>query len=140
MKKVANRIEDSVRMTDMVYRLGGDEFTVILENPAIRNYYKTVAEKLIHSISNSYYIEDHELFLSASIRVSIYPEHGKSVDLIVGAADAAMYHVKSKGKNNYLCFSKDMQSEVNYCAQLKSELRKAVSNGELFCFISLKLT
>lgn len=136
---VAKRIRDSVRMTDMVYRLGGDEFTVIIENPAKIEDYKTVAKKLIQSLGKPYFIENKELLFSASIGVSIYPEHGNSIDLIVGAADAAMYHVKSKGKNNYLCFSKDMQSEVNYCTQLKSDLRKAVSNGELFLHYQPKI-
>lgn len=137
--EVAKRLCDSLRETDMVYRLGGDEFTVILENVNETTDYEAVANKLIQSLSKPYYIENNELFLTASIGVSLYPEHGQSVDLIVNAADMAMYHVKSKGKNNYMCFSNSMLSEATDYAQLKNDLRNAVTNNELFLLYQPKI-
>ena len=136
---VAQRIRDSVRESDLVYRLGGDEFTIILSNVNDIADYKTVAENLVQSICKPYYIESQELYLSASIGVSIFPDHGQSVDLIVNAADAAMYQVKTEGKNNYLCFSQNMLLEINHCKQLKNDLRNAVTNNELFLFYQPKI-
>lgn len=114
--EVSQRIQDSVRETDAVYRLGGDEFTVILECVNDTSDYDMLAKKLIEAISKPYYIENNDLFLSASIGISIYPEHGQSADLIINAADTAMYQVKSEKKNNYLCFSKTMLPETNTCS------------------------
>jgi len=137
--EVAQRIRASVRESDLVYRLGGDEFTIILSNVNDIADYKTVAENLVQSICKPYYIESQELYLSASIGVSIFPDHGQSVDLIVNAADAAMYQVKTEGKNNYLCFSQNMLLEINHCKQLKNDLRNAVTNNELFLFYQPKI-
>ncbi|RKZ98548.1 MAG: hypothetical protein DRQ43_01330 [Gammaproteobacteria bacterium] len=137
--EVAERIRECVRASDTVYRLGGDEFTIILEHLNDLECYKIVVKKVLQSIRKPYYIEGKNLFLSASIGVSIYPEHGLTIDSLVNSADAAMYRVKAEGKNNYLCFSIEMLSESNHRTQLKNDMQNAVSNDELFLLYQPKI-
>jgi diguanylate cyclase (GGDEF)-like protein len=139
LKEVAQRISNGVRESDLVYRLGGDEFTIILEDASEVADYQTVVEKLLKSICKPYYVEKQEIYISASIGISVFPDHGQTVDSIINAADAAMYQVKSKGKNNYLCFSEKMLREINYYTQLKNDLRDAAINNELFLLYQPKI-
>ena len=98
LKEVAKRIKETIREGDTVARLGGDEFTVILENIRSAQYVGKVAEKIIHAMSQPYFIDGVEINISPSIGVSLYPADGRDVDMLIRNADAAMYHAKKRGE------------------------------------------
>jgi diguanylate cyclase (GGDEF)-like protein/PAS domain S-box-containing protein len=101
LKAVALRLTGSLRASDTVSRLGGDEFTVIL--PAIPGMPDAakVADKILDILSQTYLIDGHAVSVSCSIGIALYPLHGEDADTLINAADAAMYRAKQQGKNKY---------------------------------------
>jgi len=105
--KMVALIRKCVRDRDIVARLGGDEFTVILEdieNPDILNH---VAKRLCRAIAQPFKIQDRVINTGASVGVSLYPSQGKDMETLLKNADAAMYHAKKGGRNQF-CFSSDL--------------------------------
>ncbi len=128
------RKSDSVaRQTikDMFARLGGDEFTVLLhEVKHVENAAK-VAQRIIDVLSLPFTLEGTEIFITASIGISIFPQDGRDVDDLLKNADAAMYHAKEQGKNNYQYYRQAMNASAFEKLTLENTLRKAVENDEL---------
>ncbi|XGV95646.1 MAG: CHASE2 domain-containing protein [Leptolyngbya sp. BL-A-14] len=112
LKAAAKRLTGCLRSSDTVSRLGGDEFTVIL--PAIPTSADAarVAEKILTTLANPFQIEQHTIFISASIGISLYPQNGGTVDALTKEADGAMYSAKELGKNRY-----EFASNVEAAAQ-----------------------
>ena len=113
LQSVADRLVAGVRTTDTVCRQGGDEFVILLaeiEQPRDATY---VAEKLLAAFTSPHRIDGHELNVSLSIGISIYPDDGDSVDSVMQNADTAMFHAKADGRNKYQFYRPDMNiSEV----------------------------
>jgi diguanylate cyclase (GGDEF)-like protein/PAS domain S-box-containing protein len=130
--EVATRLKQSVRAEDTVARLGGDEFTVILEDIGSARFVGKVAEKVLQAISEPYLLEQLEVNISPSVGISLYPSDGKTLDHLVKNADAAMYHAKSLGKNNFQFYSADMNAQANQRLEMESALRKAAENDEFY--------
>ena len=107
LKAVAERMQGSVRHTDTVSRLGGDEFVVLLGQVKAADDAARVASKLIAVLSKPYEIEEHELRLSASVGISIYPDHGAEAGVLLRNADASLYSAKDAGRNRYHFYSED---------------------------------
>jgi len=99
--KVAKRLKKCVRDSDIVARLGGDEFTVILNMITSLDDAKSGAQKIIENLSMPFSIKGHQTQISASIGVSIYPDNGDDIELLMKKADSAMYLAKKEGKNDY---------------------------------------
>ncbi len=99
--KVAERLLECVRESDTVARLGGDEFTVILSNITSSDDAKTVARKVIETLSVPFNIKGHDAQIGASVGVSIYPDNGDETEILLKKADDAMYLAKDQGKNDY---------------------------------------
>lgn len=102
---VARRLERCVRQTDLVARFGGDEFIVLLREPANANVPKRVAQAIVAAVAEPYRIEGLELRVTASVGVALVPAHGRTVDAVVAAADRAMYTAKRRG-GDCVCFAK----------------------------------
>lgn len=98
--QVAERLQRSVRKNDVVFRLAGDEFVIVLED-ITREECINVAERIINEMSDSFILEGKESNISPSIGISFYPENGESYQVILKNADKAMYIAKMKGKNNF---------------------------------------
>jgi len=101
LAETAHRMQQSVRETDTVARMGGDEFTIILNNVTSHDDISRVTEKILKSISKPYKQADTKHHLSISIGVSIYPDNASQRDALITSADNAMYHAKNHGKNQY---------------------------------------
>lgn len=101
LKQVADRLVGSLRETDTVARIGGDEFLVIQTEVTHRITTSNVAEKIVRKISEPFILEDKEIMVGASIGISIYPEHGTDRRILLKKADDAMYYTKRIGKNNF---------------------------------------
>ena len=96
---VARRLERCVRQTDLVARFGGDEFIILIREPAGTHVPKRVAQSIVQAVAEPYRIEGLEVRVSASVGVALVPAHGRTVDAVVAAADRAMYAAKRAGGN-----------------------------------------
>jgi diguanylate cyclase (GGDEF)-like protein/PAS domain S-box-containing protein len=125
--QVAKRLQSSIRESDILARLGGDEFLVAITNIDDSMAATTVADKLLERLGRVYEIEGHELRSSPSIGISVFPEDGDDVETLMKSADAAMYHAKEQGRNNYQFFTAEMNSVAQELIALEADLRTALA-------------
>ena len=130
LKEVASRLCRAVRISDTVARLGGDEFVVLV--PGIREAEECahVAEKIIEALALPFPFEGRMLHITPSIGISMYPDDGADVETLMRHADAAMYHAKANGRNNYQFFVQRMNQAAAAHFELESSLRGAMANEE----------
>ncbi|WP_301276100.1 EAL domain-containing protein [Dechloromonas sp.] len=127
---VANRLRDAVRDSDVVARLGGDEFVVMLTAIENSSGVALVAEKLVKAVGELYVIEGHDLYITPSIGIAIFPTDGGDGDVLMKNADAAMYHAKNAGRNNFQFFDEKMNSAALERLNTEHALRQALSREE----------
>ena len=132
LKVAAERMQSTIRHIDTISRLGGDEFIVLLSQIAAAEDAARVAEKLIAAVSQPYRIEEHELLLTASVGISIYPDSGTEANSLLRNADASMYSAKEAGRNRYRFYSEDLTSRVTERLSLERDLRRAIERDEIF--------
>lgn len=128
--ETAKRIRDSFRGNDVVARLGGDEFTVIVEDVKEASHLDIayLAEKLLSElVSRNVFINEHDLSISASLGIAIYPENGLDSETLIRNADTAMYVSKNSGKNRYTFFSDEMNLALRQHLALDHDLKLAVN-------------
>lgn len=106
LKSVSMILNDTLRDSDTVARLAGDEFTIILDNIHTESSIETIARKTIDAVSQPIPIPDGTIVMTVSIGISLFPDHGEDAETLLRRADLAMYHVKDKAKNGYLFYSK----------------------------------
>jgi diguanylate cyclase (GGDEF)-like protein/PAS domain S-box-containing protein len=128
--EVAGRMKCSVREQDTVSRLGGDEFILLLPDTDAEGA-AHVAEKLLDAISQTYWIDQHELALTPSIGIAVYPGDGTDYDTLFKCADVAMYRAKQDGRNHYRFFTAEMQARSARTLQLEIALRSALKRNQL---------
>jgi predicted signal transduction protein with EAL and GGDEF domain len=131
LRNVATRLQECTRKTDTVARLGGDEFTILLAEVADSGDVAFIAKKIADRLSASFVIAGHEVYVSASVGISCYPEDGESASVLIKNADAAMYAAKEQGRNNYQFFSAEMNTQALETLMMASSLRLAVERDEL---------
>ncbi|NVD99929.1 EAL domain-containing protein [Massilia sp. BJB1822] len=127
LKEVANRLCAAVRASDTVARLGGDEFVVLVPGLGEVGESNRVAEKIIEALAAPFPLEGRMLHISPSIGICIYPDDGQDVATLMRNADAAMYHAKAAGRNNYQFFTQKMNLAAAHHFELESSLRSALS-------------
>lgn len=101
LRQVSQRFSDCVRHSDEVMRLGGDEFAIILKDLPQDDCPKTVAERVLEALSRPFQIAGHEIFVSGSIGIALYPDHGENIERLYERADAAMYAAKAGGRKRF---------------------------------------
>lgn len=131
LKMVAARFKNCMRNADTLARLGGDEFTVILPEVNLNSDVAMIARKILVDLQRPFILDDHEVCVSASIGISIFPDHGDTIDLLIKSADIAMYHVKWQGKNDFKFYDSSMNAGFNQKLSMESDLRKAIENDQL---------
>lgn len=129
--EVARRFNEIVRVSDTVGRMGGDEFTLFLQNIVTAENAALVAQKLGANIARPYMIDGHEIFITASIGITLFPNDGETADELLKNADAAMYHVKEHGKNAFQFYSEEMNLKTSNRLALQNSLRHALERDEL---------
>jgi diguanylate cyclase (GGDEF)-like protein/PAS domain S-box-containing protein len=132
LKVIASRLRASVRGEDFIARIGGDEFCVLLQNIAEPREAAAVAQKLLHELSKTYRIGDHQVESGASIGIACVPQDGEDVATLLRLADAAMYRAKDLGRSRYQYFSVLLNEDAAAAAALAAELRAGFERGELF--------
>jgi diguanylate cyclase (GGDEF)-like protein/PAS domain S-box-containing protein len=131
LQEVAGRLRGSVREGDTVSRLGGDEFTMLLPGIGRAVDAAKVAEKVLDTLREPIRVEGHDLFVTASIGIAIYPEDGTVPEALVKNADTAMYRAKEQGRDNYQLYTAAMNATALERLALESALRRALSANEL---------
>ena len=134
LKEVANRLCRAVRASDTVARLGGDEFVVLVPGIHDASECNMVAEKIIESLASPIPFEGRMLHITPSIGICIYPDDGADVETLMRHADAAMYHAKASGRNNYQFFTQMMNQAASQHFELESSLRGAMARKEFELF------
>jgi diguanylate cyclase (GGDEF)-like protein/PAS domain S-box-containing protein len=132
--QVAERISGLVRSSDLLARLGGDEFIAVMAALHNEDGAAAIARKIIHAVSQPFYINNHEVFIGASIGISLYPDDGEEPAELIKTADIAMYQVKNENRNNFRFYSKDLSASRNEKFVLENELRHAVERGQMELF------
>ena len=132
--EVAGRLSESVRSSDIVSRLGGDEFVIVVPQVQSGIAVAHIVSKIQTSLSRSFLLDGHELHITPSIGVSVFPHDGESVEELMKNADAAMYHAKSQGRNNYQFFKHEMNATAHERLLLENDLRQAVEREEFLVY------
>ncbi|MFK7915802.1 MAG: putative bifunctional diguanylate cyclase/phosphodiesterase [Pseudomonadales bacterium] len=130
--QVSQRLGARLRASDTICRLGGDEFTILLEDSTNKEGWKLVAADLIKRTAQPFEIDGHEVWVSASIGVSRYPADAQSAEELMRHADMAMYEAKQLGRNRYSEFSSLLSLKTDRKAAIEAQLRHAIENGELY--------
>jgi diguanylate cyclase (GGDEF)-like protein/PAS domain S-box-containing protein len=132
LQEVAQRLTSCVRATDTVARLGGDEFAIVLDGLECVPDALAVAKKIIHTLVSPYDLDGHEVTISPSIGIAIYPDDGREIDVLLRNADAAMYHAKQGGRSAYRLYTPDMSVASSVQVRFAASLRRALDNNEFF--------
>ena len=131
LQEVAARLKKILRAEDVVSRLGGDEFTVILDDVKDTAYPSVVAQKIIDTLSQPIKLKDEMGYIGASIGISIFPDDTDNMEQLIKNADLAMYKSKHEGKNVYRYFTEDMNADASEKLELTNDLRNAIEHEQL---------
>jgi diguanylate cyclase (GGDEF)-like protein/PAS domain S-box-containing protein len=129
--QVSARMRSVLRENDMLARMGGDEFAVLLTDLADVDEAVNVAAKLLLSLQAAYLMQDQEVYTGGSLGLAFYPDDARDSDTLLRFADLAMYQAKQAGRGAYACYSKDMDRRVHEDMQLHTRLKGAVAQGSL---------
>lgn len=138
LKEMAARLLGCVDDDDTVARMGGDEFTLLLQPRANReialNRAIHVAEQILASLVKPFVLEGREFFVTASIGIALSPQDGNELSQLMKNADTAMYHAKERGKNNFQFYQADMNASALERLELESDLRHALEQNEFVLY------
>ncbi|KQQ45830.1 diguanylate cyclase [Duganella sp. Leaf126] len=132
LKQVARALLDRLREGDTLARLGGDEFIVLLENVGSHYGPAQVAEKLVQMFDQPFQVAGHELFVTCSVGISLFPDDAGDLNMLIRNADVAMYQAKARGRNGYSFYMPSMTGEGVERLRLETYLRRSIEKNEIF--------
>ena len=130
LQEVATRLGACLRETDTIARQGGDEFVVLIENDTDEQYLGTMARKILSVLQTPFNLQGQEIFISASIGISAYPQDGSDVGTLLKNADVAMYRAKDLGKNTFQFYSAESNVHSLERLALENSMRRALERNE----------
>lgn len=131
--EVATRLNTCLRDNDLAVRLGGDEFVVMLADIDVAQI-KFVVQRILATLIQPMKIQGHELYVTVSMGISIYPDDGQDITSMLKSADIALYHVKENGRNHYQYYSEKLNQAILDANRKETELQQALDNKELCLF------
>ncbi|HEY0842183.1 putative bifunctional diguanylate cyclase/phosphodiesterase [Methylotenera sp.] len=134
LQQVGSRVSLCIRESDTVARMGGDEFAVVLVNVREERDAAVVAEKIIDALRLPFMVDDHEVFVGASIGITFYRPGQDDRDVLLEKADVAMYHAKERGRNNYQFYSSEMDEVAYERLVMENHLRHALDRNEFILY------
>jgi diguanylate cyclase (GGDEF)-like protein len=134
LRKVGSALSAAVRTTDLVGRIGGDEFVIIVPNLHSRAEAFAIAAAVIEAFCRPFDVDGVERFATVSVGVSLFPDDAVAMSELVSSADIALYHAKLAGKNRFSGFQAEMTRAAQRRVQIERELRKAMELDELDVF------
>ncbi|RDH81278.1 MAG: hypothetical protein DIZ80_14325 [endosymbiont of Galathealinum brachiosum] len=132
LQKVGKSLKDHIREEDTIARLGGDEFVITLGSLQSRQDAAHIADNILSIFSRPFLIESQNVFIGASIGISMYPNDGDDTDVLLRNADSAMYKAKADGRNNYQFYTPVLTEEASERLKIINSLRSALEKNE-FC-------
>jgi diguanylate cyclase (GGDEF)-like protein len=140
LKLVAERLASHLRACDTVARIGGDEFAIVLTEIKEARYAGEVAQKILDSFTQEPFTYDHsEIYITASIGISVYPHDGLHTAVLLNNADAAMYHAKKASSSHYLYYDESMNASAMQRMKMETELRRALVHNEFVLYYQPKV-
>lgn len=130
LQVAAARLAGEVRSGDQVFRLGGDEFLVLMPEIADGREAAVLAQRVTEAMAKPFAVRDIELQISASTGVALYPRDGHDMLNLINAADSAMYHAKESGKNHWQFYSAELSERLHTQLQIQNQLRTALKKSE----------
>lgn len=132
LRLVAKRLFSLVRKEDTLARLGGDEFVILVSGLIHDEDVINIAQKVLTSFSQPFQIFGHELIITTSIGISLYPGNGKTISALLKNADLAMYQAKEHGGNQFRFYNQKLNQQSSKRLEQESDLRHAIANNEFF--------
>lgn len=139
LKLVAKRMTDRVREMDTVARLGGDEFTIVLADLDNLKSVGPVAQDIIDILKKPFFLEGQDVYIGASVGISVYPDDAGDVETLIKNADMAMYRSKEAGRGCYHFFHQDMDAAANLRLKMEGNLRRALIHNEFVVYYQPKV-
>ncbi|MDP2833561.1 MAG: EAL domain-containing protein [Pseudomonadota bacterium] len=139
LQEVAHRLQATVRVSDTVSRQGGDEFLVLLDEIESADDAARVAQKMLDLLAQPCWVAGHELTVTPSIGISLYPDDSTDMITLIKSADIAMYQVKEGGRNAYQFYTGDMNERASERLALEHDLRRALERGEMLLHYQLQI-
>jgi diguanylate cyclase (GGDEF)-like protein/PAS domain S-box-containing protein len=130
LKRVAQRLQATIRGNDLVGRLSGDEFVVVLTEIVTPEDVAPAAEKILSALGEPFSVEGQVFAISASIGISVYPRDGDAADRLIRNADVAMYLAKERGRNNFQYFTPSLNKSAHEALSLETGIRQAIRQLE----------
>lgn len=130
IQRISNEFLNTIRENDMIARVGGDEFIIVLEDISRVYDIERVCEKILSYFEQPMMVSNTSFKLGVSIGISLYPDNGTTTEHLIKNADAAMYHSKNSGKNTFKYYSNDMTENMILKLQMDVEIRSAIDNDE----------
>jgi diguanylate cyclase (GGDEF)-like protein/PAS domain S-box-containing protein len=130
LKEFAERLTACLREGDIVARWGGDEFTILLPYIDMADDASKIANRILKAFQSAFHLEQHELYVSTSIGIALYPEDGTDAETLLQNADSALYRAKERGRNNYQFYVSTMNSQASKLLRLENRLHHAIDNDE----------
>jgi diguanylate cyclase (GGDEF)-like protein/PAS domain S-box-containing protein len=130
LQEVARRLSESLRAGDVVGRLGGDEFVMLLRHMDSDADIAVVADRILARLAEPFALAEHELVVTPSLGIALYPNDGEDYDTLIRNADAAMYHAKESGRNTYRFYTADMNVRAREILAVENQLRRALERNE----------
>ncbi len=134
LREIADRLKSCVRDQDTVARLAGDEFTLLVLGITQAEHVIDIACKILGAFKQSWMISKHELYITASIGIALYPTNGEDAETLLKNADAAMYYAKEQGRNNYQFYTPAMHARTFEKMKLETSLRRALDREEFVVY------
>jgi len=132
LQTMADRLVQAVRQSDLVARMGGDEFVILIEEHRGPEEVMIVAQKVLTMLDRPVMIEWKEVAISGSVGIASFPEDGESAEALLKNADTAMYQAKERGRNNFQFFSEELNAVTAQRFEMERRVRKGLERGEFF--------
>ncbi len=137
--EVASRLQQAIRESDTVGRLGGDEFLIILDAVEDPVEPENISERILQIMARPFLIEGHEFYIGASIGISIYPTDSRTPHELMRNADSAMYQSKQSGRNNFTFYTQELNEKAKLRVEMEAHLQHAIENNELYLVYQPKI-